>query len=129
MHQADSGVADQFHDLLRRLVFVGFNSRVAALDRQTGAVVWNWKSPKGSSNYVALLLDGDQLIVSIQGYTYCLNPLDGSQVWFNPLSGYGVGVPSLASVNGSSSGGAAYKVQSDEAANSAATTSTGSVTT
>ena len=40
------------------LVFAGFNSRVAALDRQTGEIVWQWKSPKGRSSHVAVLLDG-----------------------------------------------------------------------
>jgi outer membrane protein assembly factor BamB len=123
MPQVESGIDDKFRDLLSRLVFQGFNSRVVALDRQTGAVVWDWKSPKGSSSYVAILLDGDQLIVSIQGYTYCLNPLDGSQVWFNPLSGYGVGIPSLVSVNGSSPPGGAHKLLSDQAASSAAASS------
>jgi outer membrane protein assembly factor BamB len=82
------------------LVFVGFNSRVAALDRYSGEVVWDWKSPEGSG-YVSLLLDGDRLIASVQGYTYCLDPLYGQEVWRNPLKGFGIGVASLASVNGS----------------------------
>ena len=41
MHPSGSNPTDQFRELLRRLVFVGFNSRVAALERETGAVVWN----------------------------------------------------------------------------------------
>lgn len=87
---------------LKDLVFVGFNSRIAALDRHDGALVWQWKSPMGSG-FTALLLDGDRLIASVQGYTYCLDPLDGRVVWENPLSGFGIGVPSIASVNGGSS--------------------------
>jgi outer membrane protein assembly factor BamB len=84
---------------LADLIFVGFNSRVAALDRQSGELVWKWKSPKGSG-FTAVLLDGDRLIVSMQGYTYCLDPLTGDSVWFNPLTGMGVGLPCLASVRG-----------------------------
>ncbi|HEV3137228.1 MAG TPA: PQQ-binding-like beta-propeller repeat protein [Pirellulales bacterium] len=84
---------------LADLVFVGFNSRVAALDRHSGELVWKWKSPKGGG-FAAVLLDGDRLIVSMQGYTYCLNPLSGDSLWFNPLTGMGVGLPCLASARG-----------------------------
>ncbi len=82
-----------------KLIFVGFNSRVVALHRDSGELIWQWKSPKGSG-YVTLLLDGDRLIVSVVGYTYCLDPETGNQLWFNELSGFGSGVASLASVRG-----------------------------
>ncbi len=94
---------------LEDLVFLGFNSRVLALDRYSGEVVWEWKSPKGSSSYVALLLDEDRLIVSVQGYTYCLEPLSGAPVWENRLKGYGLGIPCLASIHGNSGGGGTAK--------------------
>lgn len=88
---------------MAQLVFAGFNSRVVALDRETGETLWQWKSPSGTG-YVTVLLDGDRLIVSVMGYTYCLDPLTGNQLWFNSLSGCGVGVVSLASVNGVATG-------------------------
>ena len=54
--------------------------------------------------YVTFVLDGDRLIVSTNGYIYCLNPLTGAIVWHNPMTGYGAGAPtSLASVRGFSS--------------------------
>jgi len=81
---------------------VGFNSRVAALDRNSGELVWQWKSPEGSG-FVALLLDGDRLFASVNGYTYCLHPLTGEQLWKNPLKGFGVGAACLASIAGNSS--------------------------
>ena len=84
---------------IEQLVFVGFNSRVVALDRETGQVVWQWRSPKGSG-YTTVLLDGDRLMVSVMGYTYCLHPLTGEQLWFNELAGMGTGVASMASVWG-----------------------------
>jgi hypothetical protein len=70
--------------MVDKLIFVGFNSRVVALHRDSGELVWQWKSPKGSG-YVTLLLDGDRLIVSVIGYTYCLDPANGNQIWFNEL--------------------------------------------
>src|SRR4051794_11771018 len=87
--------------MVEDLIFVGFNSRVAAVNRDTGALIWQWKSPKGSG-YTTVLLDGDRLIVSVMGYTYCLVPLTGQVLWFNELPGMGMGVASLASLRGGS---------------------------
>jgi outer membrane protein assembly factor BamB len=107
MDEQDPALASRLRELIGHLIFLGFNSRVVALDRATGNILWNWKCPQGTSEYVALLLDGDQLVVSVQGYTYCLNPLTGEEIWRNPLKGFGVGVPTMVSINASSSGGAA----------------------
>ena len=102
MNQQDPAVALRLREAISQLIFVGFNSRAAALDRDTGEIVWSWTSPHGTSSYVALLLDGDRLVVSVQGYTYCLNPLNGEQIWFNAFEGFGYGLPTMVSVNGSS---------------------------
>ena len=84
---------------VRDLVFVGLNRRVIALDRNTGNIQWEWKSPKGAG-FVTLLVDGDRLIVSVAGYVYCLDPATGEVVWNNPLKGFGNGITSLASARG-----------------------------
>lgn len=90
------------------LLFLGFNSRVLALDRDTGALIWSWKAPKGRSGYVAVMVDEEQLFVSIDGYTYCLDPFSGNQLWFNGLKGFGYGIPILATAgNHTNSAGAA----------------------
>lgn len=81
------------------LVFTGFNRRVAALERGTGRIVWQWKAPKGSS-YVSMLLENDMLVVSVDGYMYGLDPLSGRQLWYNPMDGFGTGVTSLVSARG-----------------------------
>ena len=78
------------------VLFVGFNSRVAAMAKSTGEILWEWKASQGSG-YVSLLLDGDRLFASIQGYMYCLDATDGHELWFNPMKGFGTGVTSLAS--------------------------------
>jgi outer membrane protein assembly factor BamB len=95
------------------LVYVGFNSRVVALGRHTGQQVWDWKCRKGSG-FPALLIDGDRLIVSIQGYTYCLDPATGDELWSNPLPGKGLGTPCLASVRGGSTAGQAYDLEQQQ---------------
>ncbi len=83
------------------LVYAGFNKRVAALHRETGELVWQWKSPKGSGA-VALMLDGERLIASVNGYTFCLDALTGRQLWLNEMKGFGLGVTCLTSFRSSS---------------------------
>jgi hypothetical protein len=65
---------------------------------------------------VTLLLDGDRLIVSTNGYMYCLDPLTGTILWHNPLSGYGMGAPtSVISVRGQSAQTLLQQAAQDEA--------------
>ncbi|QDT45058.1 Outer membrane protein assembly factor BamB [Gimesia alba] len=85
--------------LITDFLFVSFNSRVLALDRDTGKLLWSWKAPKGRSNYVSILVDDEQLFASIDGYTYCLDPYTGRQIWFNALKGFGYGIPTLATAD------------------------------
>ena len=83
------------------LVFVGFNRRVAAIHRESGQITWHWRAPQGSGP-VALMLDGDRLIASVNGYTYCLDAASGQALWQNDLKGFGIGIPCLTSYRSSS---------------------------
>jgi len=87
-------------DRLAQLVFVGFNGRAAALDRDSGEIVWTNNQMK--AGYVTLLLDGDRLIASTNGYIYCLDPYTGEIRWHNPMTGFGYGPTSLVSLRGQS---------------------------
>lgn len=89
---------------LKHIIFVGLNSRVAALNRKTGQLIWQWRASKPKSGgYVSLLLlDISQLIVSVNGYTYSLDPVTGAEQWFNELKGFGSSVTSLAALGASS---------------------------
>jgi len=88
------------HHKVGKLLFVGFNSRVAALESDTGEIVWDWQAPRpANGGYVTLmLLDPERLIVAVNGYIHCLNPLDGRPLWYNATSGFGTGVTSLAAL-------------------------------
>jgi outer membrane protein assembly factor BamB len=85
---------------VNQLVFVGLNGYVIALNRENGEIAWS--SEKLKSGHVSLLLDGDRLIVSANGYLYCLDPSTGGILWENPLHGYGLGVAHLVSCRGQS---------------------------
>lgn len=98
----------------------GFNKRVAALHRDSGEILWQWQAPSGH-RFVSLLLDGERLIVSVDGYTYALDPCTGRQLWMNEMVGFGSGVATLVSVHGSSSAHLLAAAQATAA--SAATTS------
>jgi len=87
-----------------QLLYVGFNSRIAALSRSNGALVWQWEATNGTG-FVALLLDGDLLFASVDGYTYCMDAINGQELWCNQLEGFGTGVPCLCTANGSTAHG------------------------
>lgn len=86
---------------LSDLVFTGFSKHVVAVHRDSGQTVWQWKAPQ--SGYLTLLLDGDRLIVSVNGYLHALDARTGRLLWSNDLPGLGTGIASLASVRGGSS--------------------------
>ncbi len=108
---------------LCELIFTGFNRRVAALNRVTGEIVWQWRAPQGNQ-YVSLLLDGDILVVSVDGYMYGLNPLTGDVLWSNVMTGFGTGVASLVSLNGVSTSPPLLGAAATHAAQAAASSTT-----
>ena len=108
---------------LSDLIFTGFNRRVAALDKRTGNIVWQEKIQNGQK-YVTLLLDGNLLIVAVDGYMYGLDALTGKQIWFNEMTGFGTGVTSLVSLNGTTQNLAAAAAATAAAANSSAPATT-----
>ena len=86
---------------VKDLLFLGLNGRVAALDRNSGEIVWEWTAKDPDKNravggYMTLLVDQGQLFVSANGYTYRLDPITGDELWANPLRGWGVGPAALA---------------------------------
>jgi outer membrane protein assembly factor BamB len=107
---------------LHQLLFLGLNGRVAALDRDSGEIVWEWTAKhkdRAVGGYITLLVDHGQLFVSANGYTYRLDPLSGTELWANPLKGWGVGPTALATSTAATQHvltAAAAKQQADEQA-------------
>ncbi len=86
------------------LVFVGFNGKVFAVNLRTGDRVWRWQAPRGSRGVPMMLPLGEQLIVSINGYTWSLDMASGAEQWYQPFSGEGTGIAALASKSSSGYG-------------------------
>lgn len=104
------------------LLFVSFNSRVIAVDRTDGSVVWRWKAPRGLGGLVTMLPSEDRLFVSSNGYTWALDPRDGSVIWHQPFRGEGTGIPMLATMRSVADAGGAAAAQQAAAASAGAAT-------
>jgi outer membrane protein assembly factor BamB len=104
------------------LVYLGIRGSVLALDKNSGARIWETKL-KGSQ-FVTLLVDGQRIFAGAQGEIFCLDAATGKTLWHDGLSGYGFGLMSLAIQNGGSDPAllAAEHVRLQQAAASAATT-------
>jgi outer membrane protein assembly factor BamB len=74
-------------------VFVGIKGAVVALDRMTGAIIWERKL-KGS-DFVNLVRDDVFLYATTYGELFCLDPTNGEIRWHNELKGYGFGLSTL----------------------------------
>lgn len=107
---------------IKYLLFVGFNSHLAALDQRTGGIVWSWTAPHGHG-FVSPLLDGGRLFVGVNGYTYCLDALTGQQLWLNKMKGFGHGTTALVSSCGSTPHSALGQAAATAAQSAAATSS------
>ena len=80
------------------LVFLGLNGTVAAIEKQTGQIVWSNAINRGflgSGMFVTLLCDDQRVFAHTNGKIYCLEILTGRLLWSNGLEGYGYGFGSL----------------------------------
>lgn len=81
------------------IVYLGIKGTVLALDRHSGARLWETKL-KGQG-FVTLLVEKDRVLAATHGEVFCLDAQHGTVLWHDPLRGYGYGLVSLASERGS----------------------------
>ena len=66
------------------LVFVGIKANAIALNRSTGAIVWQTPLPAGlGGGFVHLVLDAENLYATTSGEIFCLDPATGQIRWRN----------------------------------------------
>jgi outer membrane protein assembly factor BamB len=77
-----------------KFIYLGIKGSVIAVDAADGREVWAQKL-KGS-DFVNVVLDGNDLFATTHGEVFCLAPRTGKLRWHNPLKGYGWGLVSIA---------------------------------
>ena len=100
-----------------KIVFAGIKGKALALDRVTGREIW--RTELKGSDFVNLVLDGDELFATTRGEVFCLDPATGRIRWNNPLKGLGWGLVTIATPEASSVAVMAeYRRQQEAAASS-----------
>lgn len=79
----------------RRLVYVGIQGQVVALDHATGRIVWSAELRRGSS-FVPVFHESGRVFATSGGEITCLDAGTGEVIWHNPLKGYGLGHAMIA---------------------------------
>lgn len=74
---------------------------VAAINKKTGAIIWEKKlkdyiSSMTSYSVGQIQIEGDKLYIGVSGQMLCLRAKDGSLVWKNDLKGWGYNFISFA---------------------------------
>jgi outer membrane protein assembly factor BamB len=106
---------------IEKLIHIGIKGTVFGLDRATGAEVW--QTPLKGSDFVNVVLDGEDLFAATKGEMFCLDPVNGQIRWNNPMRGFGWGLITIAATDASSMTAMAEYRRRQEASASAASTS------
>ena len=77
-----------------KTIFLGIKGSVIALDAATGKQLW--VTHLKGSDFVLIVLDGDNLYATTYGEIFSLDPKTGEGRWHNPLKGFGLGLVSVA---------------------------------
>ena len=100
-----------------KIVFVGIKGTALALDRATGREIW--RTELKGSDFVNMVLDGNELFATTRGEVFCLDPATGRIRWNNPLKGLGWGLITIATPEASAVAAMAqYRRQQEAAASS-----------
>src|SRR5438105_1067799 len=81
-------------------IYIGMKGTVVALDRASGAIVW--QTPLKRCGFVNVVLDGGLLFAATRGEVFCLDPTNGCVRWNNGMRGFGYGLATIAGSDASS---------------------------
>ena len=79
---------------MAKTIYLGVKGSVVAVDSASGQMVWE-ANLKGT-DFVNVVLDGNNLFATTRGEIFCLDPQGGGIRWHNPLKGYGLGLVTIA---------------------------------
>jgi outer membrane protein assembly factor BamB len=82
------------------ILFVGLKEHVVALSKHDGREIWKTKLISGfkvaGESFVSVLVAGDRVYAHTRGNLFCLDALNGKQLWTNDLAGLGYDIATLA---------------------------------
>jgi outer membrane protein assembly factor BamB len=110
-----------------KVIFLGVKGSVIAVDTATGQPVW--EAQLKGTDFVNVVLDGNNLLATTRGEIFCLDPQTGGIRWHNPLRGYGWGLVTIAGAGIAQNTGvvtAEKQRQDQQRAAAASSSSTGS---
>jgi outer membrane protein assembly factor BamB len=114
------------------ILFVGVKAHVVAIDKTTGAKLWQTKLKGGMASgdrFVSLLVQEGRVYAHTYGELYCLDQETGAVLWKNPLDGLSHDIATLACEGATNSlpqlTAALHKKQVAEAAASGASAGAG----
>jgi hypothetical protein len=76
------------------LVFIGIKGTVIALNAANGQQAW--ATHLKGANFVNVVVQNEVILASCEGEIFCLDPLTGNVLWHNPLTGFGLGLATIA---------------------------------
>lgn len=88
------------------IIYIGVKGHVVAVDKSTGATLWQTKLKSGMASgaaFVTLLVQEGRVFAHTYGEVFCLDRDTGAILWKNELSGLGYDIATLAS-DGAGSG-------------------------
>ncbi|MFN0112409.1 MAG: PQQ-binding-like beta-propeller repeat protein [Blastocatellia bacterium] len=99
-------------------IYLGIKGAVIAINRATGEELW--RTTLKGSDFVNIVLDGNQIYATTRGEIFCLDTQTGEPRWHNELKGLGLGLISIATPSGSQVLTAQEKMMRDAATVTAA---------
>jgi outer membrane protein assembly factor BamB len=95
------------------LLFVGTHGHVRAIEKRTGAQVWDVDLPWTSNGLVTLLVEGHVIYAGCRGKLFAIDARNGTILWKDELSGLAYDNMTLATTR-SSSGAVAQATTGEE---------------
>lgn len=83
------------------LLFAGTHGNVIAIDKESGATVWQTALPKSKYQLVAILFEDETLFCATHGRVFALAPDNGRVLWTNELPGLRYGLVYLSTAQSS----------------------------
>lgn len=108
----------------QRFLFLGLFGHVVAVEKSTGATIWDTSLPNTGFSVVSIVYEDDRLFCASGGRAFALDPRSGEILWTNELPGLGSGPVFLATASSSPTLAAQTTLAAQDAQTRTATTGT-----